>query len=497
MRTIGIIDIGSNSMRLVIVQISTNNSYRIIDDVKHSVRLGKDMLPNGNLHPLRMQRAIETLQFYKTLCDAIKTDSIIVVATEAIRKASNQKEFLELIYNSTGLSVRVLEGEEEAYYDYFSIANSFNMTENLIMDIGGSSTELIWMKDRKVQRMVSLPFGTISISEQLNEAKGNIFAREKTITNKLIQTYHELGWLPHGKALIGIGGSFRNIAKINKKRSFYPLEMSHNYYLSSENVQDIHRLVTNTPAHRRKDIRGLSSERSDIIWGATTAINALIMYCGISDVYVSGHGLREGVIFEEILHDLNPVEDVLDYSINNLISNINLNKNHAFHVWELCQSLFEQLKSLHELEESTLRILKTAALLHDIGINISYYDHHLHSFYIILNSQINGLSQQEVLMAAYTAASHRKDKVKIDSVHKGILQEKEIDTIHKLGVMLRISEALDRQMNKNITAVDCLIEEDRVTLKLTSTSQHELESKEALDTSGEFQKEFGKRLFVV
>ncbi len=497
MRILGIIDIGSNSMRLVIVQLTDDNSYRIIDDVKHSVRLGKDILPNGNLHPIRMQRAIETLQFYKTLCDAIQTDQIIVVATEAIRKAANQKEFLELVYSLTGLAVRVLEGEEEAYYDYFSVANAFAMSENLIMDIGGASTELIWMKDRKVRNMASLPFGTISISEQLNQAAGNIYEKEKTVTNSLIHTFHQLGWLPHGKTLIGIGGSFRNIAKIDKKRCAYPLELSHNYYLPGERLQDIHQLIMTTPAGRRKDIRGLSSERADIIWGATTAINALLMYCGISDIYISGYGLREGIIYEEILHDLNPVEDVLDYSINNLMSNIDLNKKHAFHVWQLSRSLFEQLGSVHELNTSTVNVLKTAALLHDSGISISYYDHHLHSFYIILNSQINGLSQQELLMAAYTAASHRKNKVKIDPAHKGLLREQEINTIRKLGVILRIAESLDRRMNDNISAVDCLIEQEVVTLRLTSKSTHELEAKETMEISAAFLKEFGRRLHII
>lgn len=496
MKILGIIDMGSNSVRLVLVQIS-KNSYRIIDDVKQSVRLGKDILPNGNLHPIRMQKALEALRFFKNLCDGVHVDKTIVVATEAVRKASNRKEFLDLVKQTTGLNVHVLKGTQEAFYDYFSVVNSLDLSEALIMDIGGSSMELIWMKDKRIHKMISLPLGAISLSEQLEEAKGNVYEKEKTVTHQLIKAYHEVEWLPHDLTLIGIGGSFRNIAKIDKKKRAYPLEVSHNYYLTSDRVQEIHKLILSTPARRRKEIKGLSSDRVDILWGATTAINALIMYCGISDVYVSGYGLREGLIFEQILPDLKPVEDVLDFSLQNLMQNFNLNQEHAHHVWGLCRSLLEKLSPHYEIDISHEKILKTAALLHDCGINISYYDHHIHSFYIILNSRINGISQQELLMAAYVAAYHRKNNLKIDNIHKSLLLEEGQSIIRKLGVILKLAEALDRRMNGNVINIECLNDPKSVTLRLLSESDHELEAKEALDSAALFAKEFGKKLSVI
>lgn len=496
MKIIGIIDMGSNSIRLVLVQI-TKNSYRIIDDVKHSVRLGKDILPNGNLHPIRMQKAVETLLFFKNLCDGVNVDKIVVVATEAVRKAANRKEFLDLVKQTTGLNVRVLKGSQEAFYDYFGVANSLDLSEALIMDIGGSSTELIWMKDKKICAVTSIPLGSIHISEQLEEAKGNVYEKERAVTNLLIKAYHEVGWLPHDIPLVGIGGSFRNIAKIDKKKKTYPLEASHNYYLTSERVQEIHKLILTTPARRRKDIKGLSPDRADIFWGATTAINALIMYCGISDVYVSGYGLREGLIFEYLLPDLNPVNDVLDFSLQNLMNNFNLNQKHAYHVWGLCRSMLEQLSPDHEIDPSQEKVLKTAALLHDCGINISYYDHHLHSFYTILNSRINGLSQRELLIAAYVAAYHRKSNFKISNDYKPLLLEEGLKTIRKLGVILKLAEALDRRMNGNVTNIECLKESEAITLRLLSESDHDLEAKEASDSAALFAKEFGKKLAII
>lgn len=497
MKVLGVIDIGSNSIRLVIVRISSQNSYKIVDDIKQSVRLGKDILPNGNLHPIRMQKAISTIRFYKNLSDAFQTDETIVVATEAVRQAANQSEFLAMVKQETGLPVRVLSGEEEAYYDYFSAVNALDLPECLIMDIGGSSTELIWMKDREIHNLASLPFGALSLSEQLATIPGTPAEREKTVNRLLFEYLNNLPWLPKIQTLIGIGGSFRNIAKIDKKLTAYPLEVSHNYQLSWERVLEIHQFVRNTPPDARKEIKGLSSDRADIFLGATTAISAVIEFCNITDIYISGYGLREGLIFEQILPDHRPVANVLDFSLQNLIANYDVNEKHALHVWHLSRSLFEQLKPVHEIEILPDKVLKTAALLHDCGINISYYDHHLHSLYIILNSQINGITHKELIMAAYIAAHHRKNNIKISEAHKDLLQYQEIQIIRKLGIILKISEALDRRMNANVENLYCEIQTDSVTIKLESPSDHELEVREALESSALFLKILGKKLHVL
>jgi len=273
--------------------------------------------------------------------------------------------------------------------------------------------------------------------------------------------------------------------------------MDHNYHLTADEVNGIHQMVLNTAPSGRKEIKGLSSDRADIFIGATTAITSLLEYCGITDIYVSGYGLREGIIYEQMLTSRLPVNSVLDFSLENLLSKFRLNKHHARHVWFLSQTLFEQLILLHKIEASQVNILKTAALLHDCGINVNYYDHHLHSLYIILNSHINGLSHRELIMAAYTAAYHRKNNVKISEAHLSLLDYNDVGVIRKLGVILQIAEALDRRMQANVKRIDCQLEEDNVTLKLLAQHNPDLEIREALEASAAFCKLFGKQLYVV
>jgi exopolyphosphatase / guanosine-5'-triphosphate,3'-diphosphate pyrophosphatase len=298
--------------------------------------------------------------------------------------------------------------------------------------------------------------------------------------------------------LIGIGGTIRNIGKIDRKKRNYPLDISHNYHMTNLDISEIYNMVNDCDPKQKKKVKGLSKERADIFTGAAAALNILAQYCGITDLYVSGSGLREGLIYEYILNCTDPVDDVLDFSLNTLIINHRLNKGHALHVWNMVDTLYDQLEPVHNIPEKPCKILKTAALLHDIGINISYYDHHKHSFYMILNSQINSLSHKELLIAACTAASHRKDEFKLDEYnYQFLLNESDILLIQKLGIMLKICESLDRRMNGNIEGMQCVIHENTVIIKLFSKENPALEINDALNSNEMFEKLFNKKLFIV
>ena len=195
MKKIGIIDIGSNSIRLVIVQINKDNSFRVIDEIKESVRLGKDMTTDGGLNPSRIDNAIYTLAFFKRLCIIQNITEILAVATEAVRKASNQIEFLNRVKSELSIDIRVLTGIEEAYYDYFGAINSMDFSDALIMDIGGSSSELIFVENRKLKSSISLPFGAINLTEKFSLQKAMNIKSETAIKEFLTSLYKDIPWL--------------------------------------------------------------------------------------------------------------------------------------------------------------------------------------------------------------------------------------------------------------------------------------------------------------
>ena len=219
MKNIGVIDIGSNSMRLVIIEIGKKNYFRIIDEVKETVRLGMDMTTDGQLNPIRMDKAVSTLSNFKSLCEGLGDCNIFPVATEAVRRASNQKEFLQLVKSTLNMEIRVLTGVEEAYYDYFGVLNSMDFSNCLIMDIGGASTELIWVKNKTKKEAISLPFGAINITDQFKLTERMTSSTETELHKYLMAQFKKVAWLEGGKNLpvIGVGGTVRNIGKISSE----------------------------------------------------------------------------------------------------------------------------------------------------------------------------------------------------------------------------------------------------------------------------------------
>ena len=494
MNRFGIIDIGSNSVRLVVVDIINNKYFKILHEIKEAVRLGKDIDKFQNLDSDRMKYANETIVTYKAICDAFAVDKIIAVATEAVRRSANQKQFLDMVLKSSGIKISVLSGKQEAYYDYIGAINSLDIRDCLLVDVGGSSTELILVKDRQLLQSVSIPYGSISFTDEYKESP-QAFAKN---IGSIFNTY---SWLKQAKdcPIIGIGGTFRNIGKIDRKRKNYPLELSNNYIIQNQDFGFILCAATSEKTTRmEKKLKGLSKDRADIFCGPVAAISELINYCGTRNIVISGSGVREGLIYEQLLGEATLVPDVLDYSLKCLVQSFSNPLSHCEKVYELALSLYKQLGSFFPFDESLKKILKAGALLHDCGVSINFYNHHKHSFYIMLNSRLNGLSHREILLSAYVAALHRKDEFKLDLFrYRSLLNKNDIKVAQKLGIFIKICENLDLRMNSCIRDVKCTQHNNSIIIKLISDIDTSHEAKKAMKCQNTFRKVFGKNLIVV
>lgn len=500
MKRIGLIDIGSNSMRLVLVRINSSNSYKIIDELKETIRLGEDMDENSNLHPNRIDNAVKYLKIFKNICDSINVDNIIAVATEAVRKAPNKEVFLEKVKKETGIEIRVLSGEEEAYYDYLGVIHSMDVKNTLIMDIGGSSAEFILVIDKKIKHSISLPFGAINITKKFNTSDAISPATEKELADFFYSMFKEVHWLNNLKidTLVGVGGSIRNIGKIHKKLKSYPLNIIHNYKVDASDVIDIFNMVKTQSIEDKKKIKGLSKERSDIFTGACAAVCALINFCDVKSLSISGNGLREGLLYEYLTENNCNLEDVLDFSITNLIKNLDVNENHSNQIYNISNKLFQELKDIMNIEMDMSKILKTASMLHDCGVSINYYGHHLHSFYIIINSRLYGLSHRELLMSAYIASFHRKEDNKINILeYKDLVSKEDVEIIKKIGALLNISEYMCKNLSTYIEDVICYVQKDTVLIKTVSKFNFKIESSDCSKVCSNFKKVFKKDLLIL
>lgn len=504
MEKIGIIDLGSNSARLVIVSLFSDGHFMVVDELKESVRLGQDMERDGFLKPQRVAETIKTLKMFKKLCDASGVTRIIAVATAAVRRAKNQRSFLDEIQATCGIKIRVLSDEEEATYVYRGVINSMDVPKGLILEIGGGSTKIVYYNRRNMLFHETLPFGAVTLTDLFKDDSLKPEEQAEKVEEFFTEQLKKIEWLQDldpDAHMIGVGGSFRNVFKISKMVKKYPLDTVHNYTLSMEDFDAIYDTVKVLDLDKRKKIKGLSTSRADILPAALAIIKAFMRYLNLESFSISGSGLREGIMYNQAVPvtEEKPISDVLGYSLLTLVKYYGSDEKHVEHVVSLSVQLFKQLRVLHKFSRQYLKILKIAATLHDCGMRIKYYNHPKHSQYMILNSTLCGVTHREIVLAAFVAGSHKKDDLNINEwmKYKDIVLEEDLDAVKKLGVMLRIAESLDRSMSGTIKSINCDVLGDSVIMKTEVDGDATLEIRDALTANGDFKRCFRKNLEIL
>lgn len=498
-----IIDLGSNSVRMIIMKIYKDGSYKMIEQEKEMVRLSEGMGKELTLKPRAIERTLYTLKLFKKLLEAHKVDKVIAVATAAVRKARNKQDFLAKAKEVTGLDFNIISGEEEAYYGYLGVINTIDISSCVIIDIGGASTEVVWVADKKIKECISLPYGAVVLTETFLKKDPIPTADLKKLENFLFKRFNDIPWFQEVKKLpiIGLGGTIRTLAKIDKKKNKYPLERLHNYRLTLEKAASICDQVITSTVTERKKIPGLNKSRADIIAGGLAVIKVLKDLSEAEELIISGNGLREGVFFRNYLNELGYtegiVEDILKHSLENVLKNYDANLKHCYHVQKLALSLFDQTKDMHGFGAEERKLLAVSSLLHDIGIYVDYYNHHKHGFYLVQNAKINGLKNKELLMCAFIVAMHRDvDFKKGWKTYSLLIDKQDYEVIKKLSLFVRIAENLDRNEFESINNLDCYISKNRLEIKLLTNNTPELEIGAAMRSEKDFYKLFKKNLVI-
>ncbi len=504
MERIAIIDLGSNSARLVIVEMLGDGHFMVIDQLKESVRLGRDMERDGLLKPARIAETIKTLKMFRKLCDAYQIERIIAVATAAVRRAKNQRSFLDEVAASTGIKLRVLSAEEEATSVYKGVINTMDIPKGVIIEIGGGSTKIVYYNRRNLLAYETLPFGSVTLTELFGSDGLTPTEQTEKIEEFFTEQLKQLDWLVNidpETQVIGVGGSCRTLAKISKMLRKCPLNIVHNYVITGEEFTGIYEKIRSMDLDGKKRIRGISSSRADILPAALALVNAFLKFVSADKLTVSGCGLREGIMFNYAVPTTieKPITDVLGYSLKTLVTYYKCNVKHVEQVVNLSIQLFKQLRVLHKFPRQYLKILKVAATLHDAGETVKYYDYHKHSAYIILNSHLYGITHREIVMAALVCVAYKSDDFNMSewTRYKDYVTEDDAEAIRKLGVMLRIAESLDRSMSGCVTGINCDVLGDSVIMKTEVEGDASLEIKNALNTSADFKRIFHKNLEIL
>ncbi len=415
---IGVIDLGSNTTRLMVMGYTPHHSFKLLDEVRETVRLAEGLDDDGRLKPAPMERGIEAMKLFHSFCRAAGVQRIVSVATSAVRDAINQAEFLLRVERESGLKLRVLSTEEEAYYGYLGAANALDLRDAFLVDIGGGSTEVTAIRGRAFLRSFSAPAGAVRFSERFVHSDPISKSDFKALESAAAAIFAQVDWLSEtsGTSLVGIGGTIRTLADIDQKAHRYSLDRVHGYTFSRERLEGIIEMLRGMNQRQREDVPGLSRDRADLILAGALIIQQLMRRGRFAEITVSGQGLREGIFYEHFLVGETPplFSDMRGFSVQNLARVYNYEAIHAAKVRELSLALFDQLRPLHGDGEWERELLGYAATLHDIGTVVSYYDHHKHGAYLIINSALQGFNHREIALLALLVRYHRKGDVTVE-----------------------------------------------------------------------------------
>ncbi len=451
---VAVIDLGSNTARVIVMNAITGYSYRLEDEIREVVRLRQGMT-GRRLSEAAIARGLFTLQLFRQFCDSVAVDRILAVATSAVREARNRRQFVARARREAGISLRVISGEQEAYYGSIGVLNEVPLESGYILDIGGGSAQVSQIAQGRYRRGKSLPLGTLALTEKFIRSDPPDRNQVEAIRHEIDQALSKIKWLKAGgRPLVGIGGTIRNLAKIDAARTGYPLNTLRGYVLSRASVAESIELFRSLPNRKRQDIRGLSADRADIILPGALVLLALLDRLNLDQFTVSESGLREGVFFEHFWAHLKypVISDVRLFSVLNLARQYHYHQAHADHVRFLSGRLFDQMIPLHGLGPAERRLLDAAALLHDLGTIISYDDHHKHSQTLIENAGLPGFSPREVAMIALLTRYHRKGTPDI-APYGVLLRDADRVPLTRLASILRLAEFLERGRSGMVTDV--------------------------------------------
>ncbi|MGB8955218.1 MAG: Ppx/GppA phosphatase family protein [Tumebacillaceae bacterium] len=494
---IGIIDLGSNSARLVLYRRDDNGLFFELDNIKKVLRLSAQITEKGDLDQAGIRQTLEAMRMFKKMCDARQVTEIIGIATAAIRQASNGPDVIRHIEEHTGMRFRVLSGSEEAYYGYLAVVNSMNIRDAYTIDIGGGSTEVTLIQNRQCMQTISFPFGAVSLTRRF--FKGRVPTQEElqTLERYLREQFAKAPWLIKRKVpLVAMGGAARNMASIHQKRRKYTFPSYHHYVMNRGEITGIYQAMEQLPVDKVKKIKGLSKDRADIIVAAAKVFHVLLDVTDSREFITSTKGLRDGLLFERILKEREHtplIEDVTLYSARQLMKRYQIDPTSAEHVSDLTLSLFDQMRDQGLLAggEEDRKHLRMAALLHDAGLSINVYETHQHTFYLLTNVLLMGLTHRERLTIALIAAYKNDKKLEKQFLqHPDVMGINQIFRIKRLALILHLTRTLDVSMTQQVRRIELVKGMNGYTLRFIGLKKELVEYELIEDVLDQFTKTY-------
>ena len=505
------IDIGTNSIRLLLVRFAPNHHYTVLSQQKEMVRLGEDEFIDNRLQPEAMRRAALVCRTFAEMARGYGADEIVAVATAATREAENQREFLRLLAHEAGIHVHIISGLEEARLIYLGVAGGVHLGDRkaLFIDIGGGSTEIILGDQRQHDFLDSLKLGALRLTSRFFRpgetgpvSPDRFAAIQQYVRNATVRTAQRLRELPPPALAIGGSGTIENLADI-AIRHVHKRARLRDDPLTLAALQAVVRLLCALPLAERRTFAGINPARADIIIAGAAILETLMEVLDIPELRISDRGLREGLIEDYLRRthsDLPGDLTIRERSVLQLGRACQFEEVHAAAVTKLALQLYDSAAGvgLHRFGPAERELVGHAATLHDIGAFLSYTNHHAHTYYLIRNADLLGFDQTEIAVMALLARFHRKGfPSKAEHPDYAALDRRSRRVVRGLSPLLRLAESLDRSHAGVVEGVAFEpLDADRVALNICAARDCQLELWGVQANAALFERVYKRKLVV-
>jgi exopolyphosphatase/guanosine-5'-triphosphate,3'-diphosphate pyrophosphatase len=483
---IAAIDIGTNSIHMIVVQVRPDLSFEVIDREKDMVRLGAGGLDGRQLTPTAMRAALQTLAKYQRVAQSHKVDEVVAAATSAVREAENGGDFIADVDRQTGIRIRVISGTEEARLIHLAAGYGVDVGGNtaVVVDIGGGSVEVTLGTATHLTVGKSFKLGVIRLTERFVKSDP-LSRRDERRMVKHIQ--HDMGAHLDQVALrgfdrvIGTSGTILSLGALASSDMRERPEDLRNRRVSAKALHRVRKRLIAADIEERLHIPGMDPRRADLSVAGGVLLDTIIRRLGAIELTLCDLALREGLVLDYIhrngakIRKVERYPDVRRRSVVELGERCGYWSEHAQQVARLALNIFDQTRSVHAMGDREREWLEFAALLHDIGVHISYERHHRHSYYLVKNGDLRGFSPEEIEVIALIARYHRQATPKKTHERYGDLPGALRRSVKALAAMVRLAEGLDRSHAQALGGIDLFPRGDDYLARLRAAGDAELE----------------------
>ncbi len=496
------IDIGSNTIRLVVAEVKTGGAYRILDDERESTRLARTLNSTGELDEEAIRDSLAALRRLRKITEGYQVEHLRTIATCAVREADNGREFIWRVKEEAGLDVEVISCDEEAKLAFLSTQRVIDLSDRnvALADIGGGSTEIVFASGNHIQEICPTSLGAVRLTERFGGSEklfdDNFDPMVKEIDRRLKRATKRRPFVP--QLLIGTGGTFTTLSSMLTAMRGEQEKEESEFRASRADIRHLLDRLKKSSIKDRRSMPGLNADRADIIVAGLAIVDRIMRRLKVNMVQVHAGGVRDGLLLTMIDRLQPAAESAVDSwkALESFATGCGVDLAHARHVADIAVSIFDQLAEAHEFSADDRRILRAGAILSDVGYLIRYSQHHKHSYQLIVNSQLPGFRRDELALVANVARYHRGAKPKKKHENFRRLDKSDRQRIRRLVAILRLAAGFDRSHSQNVSAIDVSIATDRTRIHVSTTADPEVDLWAARQRADMFEKVFNTRVSI-